>query len=508
VRAIVTYALDSGPASHTGGSVAIAKDVFSETVLLMSISERMRRWFPQLMLGVLAAAALLRLGALRSEFWLDEIWSWEFSRAAASPWHIFAGADQHHDNNHKLNTLFLWLYPSGASWGMYRLHSLAAGLATVALAALLARRRGRFEALCAALLFASNYWLVLCSAEARGYALAVLFALLAFYALQGYLLDGRRSMLLWFWLAVILGFSAHLTFLHVYLGLGLWSVYRGARSGLSRREEIRQLLACHLVPCLFLLALYLVDVRRMQFGGGPPQPASLVVARLLSLGLGVAPSAAAAAVVVFTVLTLIFGLRQLAREREGLGLFFGTVIVGSPALFLLGKPAYLFERYFLISFVFFLLLLSFVLGALRRRSRAGSFLAVLVMLAIVGGGTMRVVAFERGGRGHFLDALAYIERQSPEQGATLCGDYDFRVRKMYRFYVPYLAAPERLVYRPQETLPPQGADWLLVHRIDAGYPLYERMHDKHDNVYRRVVDFPADAFGGWSWHVYRNEKNP
>ncbi len=461
--------------------------------------------------GILSLAAVLRLGAMRAEFWLDEIWSWEFSRAAASPWEIVAGAEQHHDNNHKLNTLFLWLYPSGASWQTYRLHSLAAGLASVALAALLGLRRGRAEAIFVSLLFATNYWLVLCSAEARGYALAVLFALAAFSTLQGYLTAvpsaGRRVQLVLFWCSAILGFLAHLTFLHCYLALGLWSVYWGARSGLSRRDEIRQMLACHLVPCLFFLALLWVDIRSMKLGGGPTQPTSLVLGRLLGLGLGVSPSSAARlAATIFAALTLAIGLRQLARENQRLGVFFAAAIVGSPALFLLGKPAYLFERYFLISFVFFLLLLGFVLGALWRHSRAGTCTAAVIALAVAGGGTAQVLAFERGGRGHFLDALAYIERRSPSEGATVCGDFDFRVAKCYRFHSAYLRTKKHLVYCEQEALPPRGADWLLAHRSDPGYPLHDEIFDVRDNAYRRVEDFPAAEFGGWSWHVYRKRE--
>lgn len=472
---------------------------------MMSLSWLPNRSFRLLLLGMLVLAVLLRWGALRTEFWFDEIWSWEFARDAASPWQVFAGAHQHHDNNHKLNTLFLRLYPAGADWCWYRLHSFVAGLATVAAGVLVARRRGRAEAVFAALLFSANYWLVLCSTEARGYAIVVCFALLAFYALQEYLAHGRRRMLVLFWFSVMLGFSAHLTFLHCYLALGLWSVYHGARHHLPPRTELRQLLACHLVPCLFVAALYVVDIRRMQLGGAPPQPVYLVLGRLLSLGLGVTPSPAGfIAATGLAVLALGFGLRVLAREEEHVWLFFAAVIVGSPALFLLGKPAYLFERYFFISFVFFLLLLSYALGALWHRSRWSALAAVVLALGMTGGGILQIAAFERGGRGHFLDALAYVDRQSPSGEVSVCGDYDFRVRKFYQFYIPYLNGGERFTYREQETLPAHGTDWLLVHALDDRHPPQPRLYDVNGNAYEHVRDFPAARFGGWNWHVYRN----
>src|ERR1700731_1425164 len=93
-------------------------------------------------MGVLAAlllGAILRLACLPAEFWLDEIWSYDLSRQAGSLLGIFTVK---HDNNHHLNTLWLWLCPDGASWSLYRMHSLLAGLAGIVLAALFAKRWG------------------------------------------------------------------------------------------------------------------------------------------------------------------------------------------------------------------------------------------------------------------------------------------------------------------------------------------------------------------------------
>ena len=69
--------------------------------------------------------------------------------------------------------------PDGASWTLYRLPSFVAGLAVIVLAALFAKGWGSADAVFAAFVTAGCYWLVLSSAEARGYALAVCFSLLA-----------------------------------------------------------------------------------------------------------------------------------------------------------------------------------------------------------------------------------------------------------------------------------------------------------------------------------------
>ncbi len=327
---------------------------------------------------------------------------------------------------------------------------------------------------------------------------------------------------------MILGFCAHLTFFHCYLALALWSVYELARrrqspltlvdrgSWIVNRQdtihdsrstihEIRQLLACHAVPCLFFVVLYLLDIRRMDLGGGPDLPWSAVLGRLLSLGMGGPATSAWFLPMTFSAAAVFaLGLRLLARDEANSWLFFAVAVAGSPALFLLGKPAYLFERYFLISFVFFLLLLSYVLAALWRRSRRGAFVAAAAALVMAAGSVRQIVDFERGDRGHFLDALAYIEGETPGDVVSLSGDYDFRVRKFCTFYAPYLHSRKRLVYHAQDALPAGGADWLLVHRMDDSYPLLEQITDMDDNVYQRARDFRIATFGGWSWHVYRN----
>src|SRR5262245_3200438 len=125
---------------------------------------------PLALLGVFAALLLglaLRLPALASEFWLDEILSWQLAREAGSPTGVFA---VRHDNNHHLNTAWLALWPDGAPVSCYRLLALLAGLASVVVAAWVARRWGTAEAVFAAALFACDYWLVIAATEARGYA--------------------------------------------------------------------------------------------------------------------------------------------------------------------------------------------------------------------------------------------------------------------------------------------------------------------------------------------------
>jgi len=107
---------------------------------------------------------------------------------------------------------------------MYRLPSVLASIGTIVLAGLIGLRQSRLEGSVAVILTSWSYLLIHFGTEARGYSLAIFFALLAWYALQRF--EERRSWI-WivvFWSAVMLGFLAHLEFAVCFAGLVVWSL--------------------------------------------------------------------------------------------------------------------------------------------------------------------------------------------------------------------------------------------------------------------------------------------
>jgi hypothetical protein len=355
------------------------------------------------------------------------------------------------------------------------------------------------------LLLAADYWLVLCSAEARGYSLAVAFALLAFVALRAWLGRGGPGWLVLFWAAVVLGFLAHLTFLHCYLGLFLWSLRHFARRGGGARSEIGPMLRCHAVPAAFVGVLYLVDVRRMELGGGPPVPTWEVLARLLGLGLG-GPAGGAWALLwaLPALLAAGWGLWRLARRGDSVWVFFAVAAFGAPAVFLVKRPPFLFERYFLIPFVFFLLLLSYSLGDIWRRGAWGRVAVALFLVAVVAGNVRHVLGFVESGRGRFHEALAYIAEHDGWPTIDVTGDNDFRIAKFCAFYGPRVA-DRPFVYHGRDGLPKGGVTWLIVHRLDDRHPPGDVERDAAGNAYRLSARYPSRGPGCWGCFVYRLE---
>jgi hypothetical protein len=468
-----------------------------------------------LLAAVFVLAMLCRLPCLRAELWFDEVWSWEFARTAATPWQIFFGPDHHHDNNHKLNTLYLYFVPDGLPFPCYRLHSFVAGLAAVLLAFRAAARRSAAAGLLAALFVAVNYWLVLCSAEARGYALAVAFALAAFDGLQRYLRDGGRWHLAQFWAGVILGFLAHLTFLHAYLALGVWTVYHCARNRATKGNELLQLARIHAIPAGFVALLFVVDVRGMQIGGAPTTSITDVLGRLLCFDLGM-PFTPVFAVVaaVLAAAVLVRGVEMLRGEGDDSWVFFATAIVGAPLMLLLARPAFVYERYLFLPSLFFLVLLGYVLADLARYVSFGTVAAVVAVLGITAGNLLEIESFVAGGgRGRFLEALRHIDAESGEGDVTVAGysgDHDLRAPKMFAFYGPYVNPRRRFVYVRIGELAAHPADWYLVQRPDRDEPPAPEFElpEYGSPRYREDRGFTVTAFGGWDWYVYRRVVPP
>src|SRR3989442_8425256 len=84
--------------------------------------------------AIVIGAYALRLFAARDEFWVDEIISWRFARSPqASVLGILFGI--HSDNNHHLNTLWMYLIGDRWQWMWYRVPAVLFGAGAVALAA-------------------------------------------------------------------------------------------------------------------------------------------------------------------------------------------------------------------------------------------------------------------------------------------------------------------------------------------------------------------------------------
>ena len=278
---------------------------------------------------ILVIGGVLRGAGLFDDFWLDEIWSWRITRSMHSIGDVLFSPAARIDNNHPLNTLLIYLLSDQRHWWIWRVPALIAGIGSIPLGFAIMRRRGVSEAWFAGVLFTLSYPLIFFSSEARGYALVVFFVLLAIDALD----HAQHSLSLgWdllFWFACAMGFLSHLTFVHAYVAMLVWSTAR-----MIRRRQFARLARLHLIPLAFFAWLWWVFARHVIIGGSPPQRVSEAIVdaigRLFASGESHTAALIATALAAGLFIWSMIALRR--RPVAAISIALGIVVMPAMAL--------------------------------------------------------------------------------------------------------------------------------------------------------------------------------
>jgi hypothetical protein len=453
---------------------------------------------------IVAVGAALRIPGLFTDFWLDEIWTLAIVQSLGSPLEIFS--EIRHSNNHYLNTLVFYFLGDSPHWIPFRIHSLLAGIGAVALAWLIAARGGLLPAMLASGATAVSYLLIHYSSEARGYAMAVLFAFAAFLAARSFVERSRWRDAVVLWVAVCLGLLSQLSYIHVLAALVLWlptALYRMRRSVGETVARAAQALA---VPVAFMVVFYWVELRHMQIGGAPGQDRLGVLIKTLSYAGGGPGAGPFAAIVALATLGILMGA-VVWRARQGSDdwLFYAVAIFASPgALLLFQRSEALFVRYFVVSVAFGLVIAGMALSNLVRGPVAARAAVVSIVGLFVLGNLVNVAGFYRYGRGAYLEGLQMIARESPGI-ATVASDHDFRNGALFAYYRDLLGPGRRPVYVPAQQLPRGGTGWFIEHRIGELGEVGDRHTDRYGNVYDLRAVLPYSDLSGMHWLIYRRE---
>lgn len=471
--------------------------------------ERGTGWYVDLGL-VVVLAAVIRVWAAQDELWLDEIWSLlAFVRGDHSPLDTFT---QHHDNNHYLNTLWMFVVgPNSRHWVWYRLPSIVAGVATVVLAARLALRWGRRESFLTAVLAAASYVLIVYASEARGYAMAGCFALLALLALERFIDARGWGANLLYALATVLACLAHLTAVTFFAGAVVWSAVALVRRQKSSGQTALDLVRLHAVPGVALALVYWFDVRGMIIGGGEGYVLSEVLGRTGALAIG---SFATRPLVQMAFAWLATGigalvLVRLYRAGDDLWVFLLTTIFVAPAAVLLVRDTpVLYERYFYLSLVFYLPMLGYLLGWLWSLPRFGPWLARVVLVAIVLGNVTLTWRFLRVGRGGFYDAVKYMAEHSVEPEIRVTTDNPFDCRLYLAFYAGFLPGDRQLALYDDTRELATSPEWIVSCRAERNFvplPVVANSQRAAQERYVLVRQYPCSDLSGYNCALYQRE---
>ena len=454
----------------------------------------------------LFALALLfgavRLAAALGDLYIDEVWSLYFAR---SPWsEIFL---IRHDNNHLLNTLYMRalgdsvFFLNGAPVFLsYRLLSIISGTLSLVVLGYIGLQRGRLEAFTLVTLAGLSYPLVLYSSEARGYAPAVFFALLAFVLAGRWLKERSWPILILFWISTLLGMLSHFSFVYAFAGIAAWSFFQGLG-----QKDIKGALLINSVPLLVVALLYLFFIRGLNIGGGEEtkiwQTALDAAASVSGIpGSGYISLALGA---LFTIVFVSAGIASLRKSGQDQWIFLLTAILIAPvAVMLLTTPEFSHFRYFLVSFPFFYILIAAALSRAFRASSLGKAFYAGFMLFFAVSNLYMTGKLIQGGRGDYFKAVQFISENTPGQTAVVGSDHAFRNRMMLLYYSKFLPEGKGIAYAPSGQWPANGPDWIVRHNIDPAAAQKQSIKDEGVE-YALAASYPYSGSSGWAWHLYK-----
>ncbi len=487
----------------------------SDTFLNASSFRHQFPWGLLVVCGALLAGVSLRCSASTGELWLDELWSLLKVSQLPNPVGILTTVK--HDNNHILNSLWMWVCGPGHGAILYRLPSLIFSLMLLVL--LIPRGRsirrernevvGRWSVIWLTLV-AFSYPLTLYGTEARGYSLTLLCAAAAFLSLTRLTTNAfDRGAIAIFAVAGILGIVSHAIYTLFLAPSVAWLLWNMRRSPL--RENSRAILLGGIVPpVLVACALTLTFYRGMEIGGAPLLPYLEVAASTISVSFGgeslssINPSVTGwslflcLAITLMCVAELVLWLRVGSPMASLVGLLLLTPWVAVIVL----QPHFILPRYFVIQLFFAYLLAARFLDRLFRQGIVGSLVAISLIVAFIFANTHHTLTLARVGRSHFVEIFQGLTAQGIERTVTVGGDQDFQngLRLAYaRTVAPQTSA---IVYIPNYRNAAAPPRFIVRETLEAYEVFSDEMIGPQGSAYKQIQRYRAPQLNGSHVTVY------
>ena len=460
-----------------------------------------RGWWLLPALAFIAGSVLMALAA-RGDLAIDEVLS--VQRALGVRTWLDIITQYPNDNNHLLNTFFLWRLGEQPDVLPYRLPALVFGIGTMAMLALAARRFGKTAIVWTLGFAALSFPIILYGSEARGYAPAMFFAVAAWELMASCHERRSASKLFLFWTALCLGFLAHFSFVMVCLALGFWEIVRDRMEGYSLRSMLTEAARYFALPAAFTAGLYWSYVRHMVVLGGMKQSIGTGVAETASYLLGFPGGNGWFLVSVpVAVLVICAGAWTLYRQQRGEWIFFLLILLGTPALVLgCWRSGILYYRYFAVCFPFFYLLLGVTCAEACRRGSVARIAVAMAWVLVTAGHLVKTADLLRWGRGNYRDALADMAAATPGPMVTIGSSNDFRNGTLVDFYARFVPEkPVRFISRAARIH--EKPEWIILDCEDVTFPAYPDIDVADVGKYILFKTYPYGGSSGWAWYVYR-----
>jgi hypothetical protein len=466
-----------------------------------------RRLAPWILVCILGGLVLRIIGA-KGDLWQDEIWTFGLLRTISSPLGIFL--DMSADNNHFLNTLYLYYVGPDASPLAQRAFSILLGTATIAAVAFLLRRAHWSAIAFGTALFAFGYPLVHYGSEARGYAGFLLCMVISIGLVERELAQPSRRTRIWLGLSNFAGTLFQPIMVGTVAVLIAWCVWDRWRQGATLRQALATTQKTFSTTVRLLLVVLLLAVVAVYRVGGykilatePFDWESVIrgYGGMLRFLLGVPASTPDWVVLAGTLLVTAAALTA-ARGRLGrrAPLYAIAIFALPAALFCAELPNLSIYRYYLLPSVALLLLMTELFALAWRMGGWRRALALAFGAAFAIGTAVELADFYAYGRGSYQAVTRTIgESESPRVTSNLDGV----ASTMLEFYAERLRLP--LGYVSNQAFCGSGVTW-LVETIDKPAPQPDTISfggPACPTQFHKQAEYPAWGLSGWSWTLYR-----
>lgn len=462
---------------------------------------------------ILAATLLgfaLRAVAAGGDLGLDEVWSLRLVARVPSFGGVFWGLS--HDNNHVLNSAWLYLLGQDAPVWAYRLPAVVMGTLTVPALARLCGRSNPAAGPLAAVFGAVALPMVDFGSEARGYAGLVLATVLAVdaagRAVEATLAGDRAACRREAWrlgAAVGLGLLSHLTMAYAAAVLGVATLIRLK----IHRDRLRALRAAFRIglPAVLLalpaIGFVLAGIAvRGAFTIGDIDPFTL--GKLVTgfggmalLAVGLPETLPAGLGGAGALALLVVAARNRLASPWALAVGAAALMALPLAVAALRLPNVVYPRYFSVCALALLVLMAETLGTLWSRGDEHRRAVLLAALATVAGSLVLDAMAIRDGRSGATGTLALMRAEGAPTYAT---DHPFLTAMLLE------DAARRDGGRPAEEADAcRAPDWFIavgvVDRRDEGSATFGPPACRATYGLRRTYD--ASPLSGTPWTLYR-----
>jgi hypothetical protein len=450
-------------------------------------------------------------------FWLDEAWSHAMATQAESVSALFTGF--RHDNNHLLNTVYLYAVDDAVGsghWIAYRVPALLAGGLSLWVIFRIGCRWGRLEGLLALALVATSFPLISASAQARGYSGAILCSLL-YFALSRRLddrsqhEDGWRRAWAVFALASIalLGLLSHPTFVYGLAGVVAWTAVDSLERGEGVARATLRVGLQHGLALLTVLVLYAFFFAHLEVGGGPSYDRWVAIQQAIAQTMALPRRGPLTAIAALAAALLVAqGLWVLGRWGgwRARVFFIVTIVLAPAAVIGLSDPELVYARYLVATFPWFYLLVAIGTARPLRAGGAPRWLAAAVLVFLLASNLWQTSRVLGEGRNDYARSLDYIDQRTVGPVIEIGSDHDFRNRVLLRFYGRRLASGRTLVYQESSEWSPEGPEWYLRHDWRAGHAPEEDYEPSPGYRYGLEQTFEHGPGDGFQWFIYRRAR--